>query len=1002
MVLKDILQKLRVSDLQNEIRKVLSSFKGFKNMKKSELIEVMLENESLFKHLDKVDTSKFKKENVPKPKGKIQKQRDKDKPVKEELKKEPTEYVKFVKKYRTENNLSLKDAMKEIKEKALYKAKTPAKPKVKLSKEEQKEREDKLSRIRIKKKLVEYEKTVTNDPATRDKTQFLKLKKIIGKKTPIQKKKRLMLREKIPKMYKKLKELNFFEDLDIEKEESKYSNIIKKKEEKIDPNEETEELLGIKKEKKEKTKQPKKKQKKQKKPLTKEEMKKKINTLEGEKEAIEDRKEEIKNDMKNEKDKKIIKNLDKEFETLFNRDNDINSEIMDLKDKIFELEEEEKLLIKFKINVEKFIKKPTDELFDEILLETDLIDELPTKDKDRLNKALEKFEEGEPEPKKPEPKKPETKKKQVNKNTDEPKKITYEYLENNKKRQTEYVLKVGRMMRKYNFLPVEEKRTSLNKKLKKEIKEHMEFIFNAPKSMREHLSEQFENKQEFPGEFEDDYDDFINPHSTQKPASKPKKPAKEIKGELTDRQKKVLSSVNTYLNDTTRDSSNAEMEFHTTKKLLKMKFTPKFTQEILKLYNEFLENNDENNIQRKNERYLSRILKEKNLLTKKPTPKKPAPKPAPKPEPKKETKKEPKKETTNKLKAIVRKVNQNDSRYVANFKKLSRGEQLKAMMKQIELTGQPLKKEEYQEMADKFYNGIFSILSKSASRAIPEIINNYHLPLSALEILYQGQDKGTKIDFYPTPKKCIDTLINALPLRFKPKSKGDYRNEQTTILEGTAGIGNVAYFINQINPNYAIQANEINKGLYSLMRNFLPSEIETTNDDFFDINQDYDIIFLNPPFGSVSQGTANFFFKFLLHALKILNDNKGGYIMFISPPLIKFKQNSKGQLVFGDYQYSSIADFFKYINPTSGVLPSTMVKFINQLNDTNFSSKTFNKVLQNIEEGSNPDKDDDNQNDLYKIVDEDYRFLYGEVVGVCEDFGGTGVRAQMNLIQVMK
>ena len=305
-------------------------------------------------------------------------------------------------------------------------------------------------------------------------------------------------------------------------------------------------------------------------------------------------------------------------------------------------------------------------------------------------------------------------------------------------------------------------------------------------------------------------------------------------------------------------------------------------------------------------------------------------------------------------------------------------------------------------MAEKFYDGIFSILNKSASRAIPEIINHFHLPLSALEILYQGQDKGSKIDFYPTPNKCVEELFDSLPRNFVPTQE-PYPGYGISVLEGTAGIGSVAYHINKINPYYNIIANEMNKGLFTLMDKFLPDEIQTTNKDFFNINKDYDIIFLNPPFGSVSQGTANFFFKFLLHALKILNDNKGGYIMFISPALIKYKENSKGQVIFGEDQYSSIADFFKYINPESGVLPSTMVKFINQLNDTNFSSKTFNKVLKHIEEASNPDEDDDDdENDLYKIVDEDYRFLYGTVVGQCQGFGGTGVNAQLNLIQVMK
>lgn len=333
-MLKDVLQKLRVSDLQNEIRKVLSDFKGFKKMKKSELIEVMLENESLFKHLDKVDTTEFKKKTVPKPKGKIQKQRAEDKPEKEKLKKEPSEYVKFVKKYRMDNNLSLKDAMKEIKEKGLYKAKTPAKPKPKLNKEEKQQKEDNSVRRGIKKKLVEYMKTVTDDPSTRDKTQFVKLKKIIGKKTAVQNKKRLLLKNKSPNIYAKLKELNFFEDIDIDKEESKQIKKIEKVKEPV---------------KVEKVKEP-------------------------------------------------------------------------------EVSDDEKKLLEFKIIVEKFIKNPTEKLNDEILDKLELVDDLPKKDQDRLNKALDKFEEGEEEPE--EPKKKERKKiKLVTFQEPEPKKTTNKVIQ---------------------------------------------------------------------------------------------------------------------------------------------------------------------------------------------------------------------------------------------------------------------------------------------------------------------------------------------------------------------------------------------------------------------------------------------------------------------------------------------------------------------------------------------------------------------------------------------
>lgn len=409
-MLKDVLQKLRVSDLQNEIRKVLADFKGFKNMKKAELIEVMLENESLFKHLDKVDTTEFKKKTVPKPKGKIQKQREEDKPVKEKLKKEPTEYVKFVKQYRMKNNLSLKDAMKKIKEKGLYKAKSPAKPKVKLSKEEQVKKEDKKSRNNIRKKLVEYEKTVTDDPKTRDKTQFLKLKKIIGKKTPFQKKKRRMLREQLPKMYEKLKELNFFEDIDIEKEESK---SVKKEEKLKDDdfsylgitNEEAEELLGIKK------KTPSKK-------LSLDEMIKKNNQFKQDIKDLEEQKRTVK------KTSEVADRIRSEIVDLKEKSIALERQILEAKDKledenikqkkIDEEKEEERELLEFKINVEKFIKKPTEELNDKILDNLDYIDELSQKDQDRLNKALDKFEEGEeeptPAPKKKEPKKEEPKK----------------------------------------------------------------------------------------------------------------------------------------------------------------------------------------------------------------------------------------------------------------------------------------------------------------------------------------------------------------------------------------------------------------------------------------------------------------------------------------------------------------------------------------------------------------------------------------------------------------
>ena len=390
------LKKMKVSELKQEIRMVLKDFKGFSTMKKKDLIEVMLENEELFKHLDKSEAkpSEDKKEKKKIKSVSFEKPSDK--------KRAPSDYVKFIAKYRKENDLSLKQAMQEVKEKGLYVAKTPAK---KQSKKEEPKKEEP--------------------------------KKEEPKKDP----------NSLSSMKSKLKDLtDLIDDLEI----------------------------------------------------TIDSFPKKLNK---------------------EEDKSKTKLVNKRAK-LIDTEKKLKLEIRDKEDSG---EVDDDKLDEFKKLVNKFIKKPSKKLYEDVNLDYDQADDLPEKLFDKLEQAMNKYEEG--------LKKPAPKKKQVNKKIEEPKKITYEYLENNKKRQTEYVLKVGRMMRKYNFLPVEDKRTSLNKKLKKEIEEHMKFIFNAPKSMREYLSEQFENKQKFEGQFEDDYDDFINPHWTQDPdGTRPKKePKKETK-----------------------------------------------------------------------------------------------------------------------------------------------------------------------------------------------------------------------------------------------------------------------------------------------------------------------------------------------------------------------------------------------------------------------------------------------------------------------------------------
>ena len=114
--------------------------------------------------------------------------------------------------------------------------------------------------------------------------------------------------------------------------------------------------------------------------------------------------------------------------------------------------------------------------------------------------------------------------------------------------------------------------------------------------------------------------------------------------------------------------------------------------------------------------------------------------------------------------------------YVANYKDLSKEEQMKILLNQ---TVKPSikKQEDYQEIAQDFYDQINDILNKSSSRAVKKLLD-FGLSSEELTELFSGKKKGGKVDFFPTPKHCVEVMakLERCPLR---------------VLEGTAGIGSV-------------------------------------------------------------------------------------------------------------------------------------------------------------------------------------------------------------------
>ncbi len=371
MKLIDVLQKMKVADLKKEISK--QNIKGYSKLKKTEIIKIMTDRPDKFKYLllQNMNQKKELLQNTVKlkeAKEKIQKLTAKKIPAKkaqqaEVIKPKPKREPMIPKIIKTKTGI------------------VTVKPK-KLSKEEQQTQEDKLSRLRIKKKLIEYEKTLSDDPATRDKRQFTQLKKIIGKNSTIQKKKRRMIRDEDIKLYEKLKKLNFFESIDIDKEEIK--PIKPKKEE---PKEESKE------------KEIKPKKEKEPEPKTLKEMEKKETKLDNLIKNVEDTIYGFKSKLTDEQDKQRTKLVNQKIDLQEERIL-LKKKIVNEKDRLYnekqkendkkEEKKEEEGIKKIKKVVEDFIKNPTEELLQDID-NSDYFYELSEELQEKAENAIEKF-----------------------------------------------------------------------------------------------------------------------------------------------------------------------------------------------------------------------------------------------------------------------------------------------------------------------------------------------------------------------------------------------------------------------------------------------------------------------------------------------------------------------------------------------------------------------------------------------------------------------------------
>jgi hypothetical protein len=116
-------------------------------------------------------------------------------------------------------------------------------------------------------------------------------------------------------------------------------------------------------------------------------------------------------------------------------------------------------------------------------------------------------------------------------------------------------------------------------------------------------------------------------------------------------------------------------------------------------------------------------------------------------------------------------------------------------------------------------------------------------------------------DFYPTPDEYIDT---------------DSIIKSNNILEGTCGLGFVVRRIAEVNPAAKITAIEENSRAAVVGNKLLDGIAKLKEGDFFELpdKNDYDFIFLNPPFTSGYSKKDNFYIKFVIKLILMIDENK--------------------------------------------------------------------------------------------------------------------------------
>ena len=346
------------------------------------------------------------------------------------------------------------------------------------------------------------------------------------------------------------------------------------------------------------------------------------------------------------------------------------------------------------------------------------------------------------------------------------------------------------------------------------------------------------------------------------------------------------------------------------------------------------------------------------------------------------------KDKTNKLHIKIIPPIKGEEFYDPNFMKLSKIEQLETVLKTSTITGKQQNKKFYFDIADDFYKNLNVLLNRSPYGAVKEFVNKYQLTEENLLKIYEAKSSA---DFFPTGYDMVKQIFD---------SDIHYRRDEYNFLEGTAGIGNVGYWAQKINPNLKITMNELDTNNYEIMKLFNKRDdnMKLIHKDFFTIDNKqtdkYDLIFLNPPFGTIANKNPQLWFMFLLKALHMLQHNKGvAEILFISPEMVRDRRTREK-----DAQFTSILDLIKDGNSSGheGTIPlSRWLKYVNEYDEKYIKSDAIFTKKDVIEAKTKY------SGELYEYIDYHFRFNLAQSVTLkSNDFGGTKVNAYYTMFNL--